>query len=436
MRASKPRHDLARGRAGGASVVVAVVLGVAAGLAAANLPWGSTLIVEAEPEAPQVEAGAVNFDALVAASPESGAGEVRFTVVAAGDVLPHTPVNASAKTGSGYDYTRLMAPVRNFIAGADLALCHMEVPVTPPGQAASGYPRFAAPAPLVRDLAKVGWDGCSTASNHSVDRGYAGVVATLKAFDSVGLGYAGTARTAAEAASTQYYRIVSGTRTVTVADISFAYGTNGLPLPADAPYAVNIFDADAADVTPILDAARAARAEGADVVIASTHCCVEYQTAPTGAQRAIAAAIATSGLVDLYVGHHAHVPQPIEKLPGGPSGDGMWVAFGLGNFLSNQDANCCARETSSGVLLTATFVVTASGSVDVDVEWTATTVDRLSKHTMHALRDIKGGVGTLSAAEVAARLARVAIAVGQEAPERTTPVQPLADATVVLPRAR
>lgn len=362
--------------------------------------------------------------------------ETRFTVVATGDVLPHGPVVDSATSGAGIDFSPLTAAIKPYIEGADLALCHMEVPVAPPGTAPSGYPMFGAPIEVVRDLAEDGWDGCSTASNHSVDRRAAGIDTTLEAFAAQGLGATGTARTETEATSTQMYIVHGEGHDVTVAHISYAYsGLNGLPKPDGEPWAVNTFDADAANVDPVVAAAERAREQGADVVIASVHCCVEYRTAPTDAQRLIAEQIAASGEVDLYIGHHAHVPQPITKLPGGPSGDGMWVAYGLGNYLSNQDTQCCVAETNSGVLLTATFTVSTEGAVTVDPEWTPITVDRLGRHTMHVLTDIPGGAGRLSAAEVAARIARVQAAVGAEVPQRTQPPAHLASGVEMVPRS-
>ena len=367
-------------------------------------------------------------------TPEPTIPTVEFTLVAAGDVLTHVPVNQSATSGGALDYSPLMAGIDPYVAGADLAICHLEVPIAPAGQSPSGYPMFAAPAELVRDIAEAGWDGCSQASNHSVDRKFAGVVTTLDYFDAYRLGFAGTARTAEEAAKVQLYSVREGSRVIKVANISFTYGLNGLPMPSEAPWAVNVFNANAADAAPIIAAAQEARAQGADVVVASVHCCVEYQTAPTAAQRSLVEQIAASGTVDLYVGHHAHVPQPIELLPGGPQGEGMWAAFGLGNYISNQDTQCCAAQTNSGVLLTATFSVDPESNVDVGVEWTAVTVDRLNRHTMYVLREVPDGAGKLSAAEVQARLSRVADAVGPQAPERVTPPPSLADAAYVDPR--
>ncbi len=421
----------------GRFVVVAGVVGVvamigASAAAAARIPGLATAAAQTPP-AVTVAAEPPPPPARVAVK-EPPIRPVDFTLVAAGDVLPHGPVVASATTSSGYDFTPLMAGVQPYIAGADLALCHMEVPVVPPGVAPSGYPLFGSPPEMVRDLAAVGWDGCSTASNHSVDRNFAGVTSTLDTMDEYGLGRAGTARTADEAAAVQMYEVSEGERTIKVAHISYAYGLNGLPKPSGMSWSVNTFDADAADATPIIAAAQAARDQGADVVVASVHCCVEYRTEPTAAQRSLAEKIAASGLVDLYIGHHAHVPQPIEKLPGGPYGNGMWTAFGLGNFLSNQYAECCTANSTSGVLLTATFDIDLDGTVTASVEWTATTVDRGDHHAMHVLTDVPGGVGSLSQAEVAARHQRVADAVGSQAPERTAPPSALSDGVMTESR--
>ena len=79
----------------------------------------------------------------------------------------------------------------------------------------------------------------------------------------------------------------------------------------------------------LADAARARKA-GAQVVIASLHCCVEYQHDPTAAQVAAVHALLASPDIDLVIGHHAHVVQPFEKI------DGKWVAYGLGNLVAQM----------------------------------------------------------------------------------------------------
>ena len=357
-----------------------------------------------------------------------------FSLVAAGDVLLHQPVLTSARTDEGYDFTPLLAPTQAWVEGADLALCHLEVPVAPEGVTPSGYPVFGAPAEIGVGLAAAGWDGCSTASNHSVDRGWNGIVATLDALDAAGLGHVGTARSEAEGAQAQWYELTREGRTIRVAHLSSTYGTNGIPLPADAPWSVTLLDTDA-----IVAQASAARDAGADLVLASVHCCVEYVSQATQEQQRIAAELAASGVVDLVIGHHAHVPQPIEKIDGGPRGEGMWVAHGLGNFISNQDANCCTARTDSGLLLSATFRAPADGPVQVEsVGWTAVTVDRSGGHRVHPVTSLttRTTAGSLGPDQLAARYGRVAEVVGDQAVERTEPLVPTGAEPVVVPRTR
>lgn len=360
-------------------------------------------------------------------------GAADLTLVAAGDVLTHLPVLRSARTpDGGYDFTPLLAPLRPWVAGADLALCHLEVPVAPDGVAPSGYPLFGAPVEIARDLRANGWDGCSTASNHSMDRGLPGLTRTLDALDEAGLGHAGTARSADEAAAPQVYELVRAGRTVRIAHLAATFGTNGLPVPGSAPWSVQLLDTDA-----LVQQATTARADGADLVVVSVHCCVEYVSEPTARQREVAAALAASGAVDLVLGHHAHVPQPLELLPGGPGGTGMWVAHGLGNMISNQDAACCTARTDSGLLLTATATVPPDGPVRVTgAAWTAITVERTGGHRVHPLPTGRTDrpAGVLGPDELAARHARVSAVVGSAAPEQDRPATPSGPPPRVVPR--
>jgi poly-gamma-glutamate capsule biosynthesis protein CapA/YwtB (metallophosphatase superfamily) len=369
-------------------------------------------------------AGTVTAAAGITAAkvaPPDPAPPAAFTVLAAGDLLPHGPVVASADGGA--DFAALLDGLDRWVSGADLALCHMEVPVAPPGTAPSGYPMFAAPVELVPALAEQGWDGCSTASNHSVDRGYDGVVATLDAFDDAGMGHVGTARSKAEKRAPQLFELERAGRTITVAQLSATYGLNGLPMPSQAPWAVTLIDADR-----LVAQAERARRDGADLVLVSLHAGVEYTEDLTDQQVDVVAALAGSGAVDLVIGHHAHVPQRIEQVDGGPQGDGMWVAYGLGNLLSNQSADCCDARTSNGVLLVADVTQERPGRPArvTDVTWTGTTVDIGAGHRVHTLPDVLDGAsGTgLSAEELDARQDRVVAAVGDAAEERTTAPEP------------
>lgn len=426
--------------AGRIAAVLALVVATGGGAAAAidgDLPWqsGGTDVVAEPAVTPPSDAGDHQGTPTPTPTPTpTTPADAQFTLVAAGDVLTHSPVISAARAGDGYDFTPLFAPIAPWIAGADLALCHLEVPIAPSGTAPSGYPMFGAPTQIAAALAASGWDGCSTASNHSLDRGEAGVAATLDALDAAGLGHVGTARTAEEAAEPQLYNLYRNGQFIRVAHIAATFGTNGLPIPSDKPWSVNLIDTDA-----MIAEATAARAAGADIVVASVHCCVEYVSSPTDQQEQIATTLGASGVIDLLIGHHAHVPQPVSKVPGGPRGDGMWVAYGLGNFISNQGPHAgLSAETENGLLLTATFTKPFDGPASVSsVEWTGLTVDRAGGYRVYSLSEAAvagGAAGDVSAADVAERHALVASVVGGEAPERTTPPQPTGPPAVRLLR--
>lgn len=385
----------------------------------------------------QAEASATPSPTLTPSpSPTPTPEPVSFTILAAGDVLPHTTVIKNAQSGSGWDFTQLWSPVDPWVSAADLALCHMEVPIAPAGREPVGYPVFGAPSEIVANLASAGWDGCSTASNHAVDMGWSGLTATLDAMDAAGLGHVGTARTETEAAAPQLYTLERGGQTITVAHLAATYSTNGIPIPSDAPWSVQMIDTD-----QLIDQATQARAAGADLVLASVHCCEEYVDTPTAKQVEIANELAASGQVDLMIGNHSHVPQAMDMIPGGPGGAGMWVAYSMGNMISNQDENCCRPQTSTGTFMWATVTKVGDEPPRVTgLEWTAVPGDRLGSKRIYAMPDlldqrIEAPLLTLSMSELQARQQRVVDVIGSVAPERREPPTPSGPAPTVVPRS-
>ncbi|MFI2104749.1 CapA family protein [Isoptericola sp. NPDC019693] len=430
------RHASDEGRPARGLYVLAALAGTALGVAGALALGGSSPGATVSPDAgpaPASTSGPVPPATTTQPAPEPTPEPATFTLVAAGDLLTHAPVVRSAGGPHEADFTPLLAGLDPWVQGADLALCHLEVPVAPKGTEPSGYPLFGAPPGLVRDLAEQGWDGCSTASNHSVDRGYDGVTATIRRLAAAGMGFAGTARSAAQQEEPQRYVLAREGREITVAHLAAAYGLNGLPMPADAPWAVDLIDADR-----LVRQAREAREDGADVVVVSLHAGVEYTEDLTEQQVEVVRRLARSRQVDLVIGHHAHVPQQIDRVGRGPGGDGMWVAYGLGNLLSNQSAACCDARTSNGVLLSAVFVQDAPEDAVrlTDVTWTGTTVDIGGGHDVLALPDAlhDPGATTLSAADLEAREDRVRDAVGDVAPQRQEPSDATGPPPRVLPR--
>ena len=282
-------------------------------------------------------------DLARAAGPGGDTGDL--TLVASGDVLPHGPVlrraaDDGARAGQRYDFRPMLAELRPLVAGADLALCHLEVPLSRDGRAVASWPSFNAPPELAAALRWAGYDACSTASNHAMDRGAGGVAATLDVLDRAGLRHDGTARGAAEAATST----VVDVRGLRIGLLSYAYGLNGGPLPSGQPWLVNLIDP-----ARIVEDARAARRAGARFVVVLLHWGQENQAAPTSSQRELARRLLAAPEVDLILGHHVHVVQPIEQV------GGKWVAYGMGNSLSNQTPACCASGSQDGVLVQVTI---------------------------------------------------------------------------------
>ncbi|ACQ80708.1 Putative protein of poly-gamma-glutamate biosynthesis (capsule formation) [Beutenbergia cavernae DSM 12333] len=384
-------------------------------------------------------------------SPTPTATDAVFTIGAVGDVLPHdTPIRTALDDagGEGYDFRPMLEATRPYSEGVDLMLCNFEVPLSMPGETPSGYPSFGAPSELVGNLADLGYEGCSTGTNHTLDRGADNAMHTLDVFDAEGLGHAGSARSEAEADAPQLYALERGGQTITVAQIGGSYGTNGIPVPAEAPWVINTFSPDVMnpgsyDPSEIIAQATAAREAGADVVVATLHWGVEYQLAPNYEQTAMAQALAESGQIDLVVGTHPHVPQPYALLDGGPDGSGMWVAWSLGNFISNQDSACCISQTATGLFMTATITKPADGPARVTgMTWTPMTVDRVGQQRVYPLMDLVNGerpsILALSEGTLQQRLSEVeaimAGSTGAELPRLDSPSEPTGDRPELVPR--
>ncbi|OKK22326.1 hypothetical protein AMK16_04005 [Streptomyces sp. CB00455] len=307
------------------ALLSALLLAAAAGCTAAGRPAPARLAQSGSPAS-----------ASTAGSP-AGKG---FTLVASGDVLPHTSVIQRAADdaadsadgdppGDGHDFRPMFSGVKPLVSGADLALCHMETIYGDEDGPFSGYPAFVSPPSVADALKDAGYDGCSTASNHTLDDGREGVRRTLDRFDKVGLKHAGSARTAAEAATVTTY----GAGSAKVAHLAYTYDTNGYPLPEGQPWAVNPMKQD-----KIIADARAARKAGADVVLVSVHWGTEWQTEPDETQLSLGKALTASQTggrpdIDMILGTHAHIPQAYEKV------NGTWIVYGMGDQVAGEMFN-------------------------------------------------------------------------------------------------
>jgi hypothetical protein len=286
----------------------------------------------------------------VAADP----GPRTASVVMGGDLLWHNTVWFSAaedhaRTGKGtrYDFDPMFAKVKPLIESGDVAICHEEVPFAAPGQHPKNYPVFAAPRQIAPWIASVGWDACTTASNHSWDQGYDGVVTTADLLEANGLPHIGTFRTEAERNRPVILTTADGVR---IGVVAATYGLNGFVTPEDQWWAVSQTTETRDD---LLDQAARARAAGADIVIAHVHWGTEYDHLPNADQVALADALTASPDVDLVLGEHAHVVQPITKV------HGKWVVYGFGNMVAQNEVE--RPDAYEGIAIDFDFTEQADG---------------------------------------------------------------------------
>lgn len=315
----------------GAAVVASLATFSLPATVGAPAPQVTAPAVEALPPMPEA-VPAESATADVPAQRRTTPGR-SFTVAAVGDFLPEPLINhpaaALAPPGVRYDYGALLKPVAPMLSFADLAICHMETPVGPPGATVGWVGKSAYGTNLLQtawetpfDMKRTGFDRCSTSSNHSNDLGLAGIDNTLKALDAAKLTHVGTARNPQEAQVTTF--MVKGVR---VAHLAYARNSN-TGFPADL-WRLN----RAIDPTKVKADVAQARKLGAEVVIVSIHVYVEMQTGPVANDRALVAAITSaSAKPDLVIMHGPHVPQPVERV------NGIVTYWSVGNFISGMGA--------------------------------------------------------------------------------------------------
>ena len=319
-------------------------------------------------------AGSDAADTTATAAPQEGPRT--FTIAATGDLLIHESVADAARTADGWDFAPMFARVAPILRAADLAVCHVETPLSPNNARLSYFPAFIVPRELAAAIADAGYDTCSLASNHATDAGREGVVGTIAALDRAQVTHAGMALSA-EARARVTLLEAGG---ATVAHLSYTYGFNNGELPEDEAYLSNVIDE-----AVILDEARRARQEGADFVVLSMHWGKNYDAAPDELQTGVGPRVLASPHIDLILGHHAHVVQPVTQI------GSEFLVYGLGNFLSNQSPESCDEcpvATQDGVIVHLTVTEdTASGQWRVsEISHTPTWVDRSTYEIVDVLR--------------------------------------------------
>ncbi|GAA2143750.1 CapA family protein [Arthrobacter humicola] len=327
-----------------------------------------------------------------------GCAAVRCTsVLVTGDMLVHPQLwqqareDARASGAAGLDFGPLLEGQRRYIEQSDVAICHLETPVAGPDGPFSGYPSFNVPPQIIHAVRGVGYQACTTASNHAVDRGTAGLVRTLDALDAAGLRHTGSYRTEAESQGV----LILQTPAAKIAVIDATYGLNGLR--AEQSWQVDLLDPAA-----MISKARRARALGADIVLGVMHAGDEYSSEPNAQQREVAHTLVDSGQFSMIYGHHSHSVLPIEKYKG------TWIVYGLGNGITELSPSFVVN--NEGLLVRVQFRQDAAGAwAASDLAWAPSVVVRGPYRWCSVAADAPQGRCAGTAADAATRRRTTAV---------------------------
>lgn len=259
----------------------------------------------------------------------TGAG-TEYKIVMVGDVLLHTPVEESCRRpDGGYDYDSLFAHTNEEISAADLALVNQEVIIGGSELGISGYPCFNADFSLCDSLVSTGFDVICHATNHALDKGRAGLISCAQHWREqypqiTVLGIHDTPDTATSCGADP---VIIELPELRIAVLNYTYGTNGISLPEDMPYAVDLLNEEQV----VADLRRAE--ELADFTIVCPHWGTEYRLTPDTSQEKWVRIFLENG-ADLVLGTHPHVIEPIEWVTDPENGHEMLVYYSLGNFVN------------------------------------------------------------------------------------------------------
>ncbi|MBD5371661.1 MAG: CapA family protein [Bacteroides sp.] len=256
-----------------------------------------------------------------------------------GDAMQHqAQLDQALSEGGGrrYDYSGCFTHIAPDIIKADYAVCNLEVPLGG-GPRYSGYPCFSAPDSYAEALRDAGFDMFLTSNNHCLDSGDKAARRTLTALDRLGVDHIGTYRDAAQRDSlVPFVKDIKGIR---FGFLNYTYGTNGIS-PREGMEVAMI------DRPKMAEEIRKTREAGAEVICVTVHWGIEYVLRENASQRELADFLVDQG-VDMIIGGHPHVIQPMQIRHNPTTGKDVLIVYSLGNFISNMKTT----DTRGGALV-------------------------------------------------------------------------------------
>ncbi|QGQ44858.1 CapA family protein [Metabacillus sediminilitoris] len=244
---------------------------------------------------------------------------------AIGDVLIHDRVYNPAHIGNGkYNFVSHLKQVKPYLEKADITVANQESMIGGTKIGLSSYPSFNSPHEVGDALKHSGVDIVTLANNHTLDRGEDAIQSAITYWNKIGMHYTGSYVSLEDQ---RKIRIIEKNGII-FSFLAYTYGTNGIKIPNDKQYLVNLIDEN--KIKKDISSAKGI----SDVVVVSLHFGKEYQRLPNEEQIQLARQLALAG-ADIIIGHHPHVLQPMEWIKR-EDGRRSIVAYSLGNFFSGQ----------------------------------------------------------------------------------------------------
>lgn len=282
---------------------------------------------------------------------------ITFNFTALGDTLCHNTQywDAYNKQTGIYDFSYVYDDIRSYTEASDITISSLETTFAGEDRGYSNYPTFNTPDSLATALKGIGIDIISTAGNHALDYGYSGLCRSIDVLNNAGLSHLGTYKSAEE----QEQILIKDVKGVKIAFINYTYGTNGIPVPSGKEYCVNLIDKEL-----IKKQIAQAKEAKVDMIVACMHWGTEYRTTANSEQKELADFLFKNG-VDVIIGNHPHVLEPMEKrtvtLDDGTIKD-CFVVYALGNFTADQREEI----TRDSAILNLTITKNSDGKISID----------------------------------------------------------------------
>lgn len=318
-----------------------------------------------------------SYDEVSDSTPDPDEVVATATVVNTGDIILHSTVLDGAKTADGdYDFSAFFTETESYFKSADLATANLEVTLggTESG-AFSGYPAFNSPDSLLDFIKNSGIGFLTTANNHCYDTGMYGLTRTVQQLKEKNIDFIGTKETDSD--PTYLVKDVNG---IKIGMVSYTYensagdgqkSINGNIVNSQANNLINSFNYDRLNqfYTEAELVIENMKQSGAEAIVFYMHWGEEYQLSANTWQKTIAQKLSNLG-VDVIVGGHPHVVQPIELIHSEDSQNTTICIYSMGNAISNQrkeimNPECTTGHTEDGMLFYYTFQKYGDGSVQL-----------------------------------------------------------------------